>query len=137
MYIYACTLQPWGPSVHSIYKELSKRLVKATRDLNAGLYSAQRKRIAIQRGNAASGTVGHVANKIKMSSLNTIAEKLTMIPLIMNNIKMLYDATMINYHYRSSVAHCGASPLFLYVSHSGPCHSCLGFLISKTIVLIL
>ena len=48
------TLGPWGPGAHLVFKSLSKRLVDATRDQNAGVYLAQRISIAIQRGNAAS-----------------------------------------------------------------------------------
>lgn len=48
------TLGPWGPSAHSLYKELAKRLVDISNDQKAGLYFGQRISLAIQRGNAAS-----------------------------------------------------------------------------------
>lgn len=48
------TLGPWGPSAKLLFKDVSKRLVDATCDQNAGIYFAQRISIAIQRGNAAS-----------------------------------------------------------------------------------
>ena len=48
------TLGPWGPSAHSLFKDLSKRLVDTSRDPRAGFYLGQRLSVAIQRGNAAS-----------------------------------------------------------------------------------
>ena len=48
------TLGSWGPSARSLYKEIAKRLVDASRDQRAGFFLAQRIGIAIQRGNAAS-----------------------------------------------------------------------------------
>ena len=48
------TLEPWGPSAHLVFREISKRLVDASRDQRAGLFFGQRISIAIQRGNAAS-----------------------------------------------------------------------------------
>lgn len=57
-YIFAAfaveTLGPWGPEAHHLFKEVSRRLVEASRDRRAGTYLAQRISIAIQRGNAAS-----------------------------------------------------------------------------------
>ena len=48
------TLGPWGPSTRFFYREISKRLIDASRDQKAGLFLGQRISIAIQRGNAAS-----------------------------------------------------------------------------------
>lgn len=48
------TLGPWGPSAHSLFKQIAKRLEEATGDRRAGGYFAQRISLAIQRGNAAS-----------------------------------------------------------------------------------
>ena len=48
------TLGPWGPSAHSLFKEISKRLVDTSIDPRAGFYLGQRLSVAIQRGNAAS-----------------------------------------------------------------------------------
>lgn len=48
------TLGPWGHRAHHLFREISKRLVEATRDPRAGGYLAQRISLAIQRGNAAS-----------------------------------------------------------------------------------
>jgi hypothetical protein len=48
------TLGSWGPSARSLFKEIAKRLVDASRDQRAGSFLAQRISIAIQRGNAAS-----------------------------------------------------------------------------------
>ena len=48
------TLGPWGPGAHTLFRELSERLVEVSHDRRAGTYLAQRISIAIQRGNAAS-----------------------------------------------------------------------------------
>ena len=48
------TLGPWGPSAHTFFSEIAKRLVDTTGDRRAGGYLAQRISLAIQRGNAAS-----------------------------------------------------------------------------------
>ena len=48
------TLGSWGPNAHILFKDLSRRLVDASRDQKAGYYLGQRISMAIQRGNAAS-----------------------------------------------------------------------------------